>query len=159
MTIRFYHASPRRFRHGDILTGGHDGGYGYAHSNVCMTDGPAPHGTVAHKAVEENWLVYEVEPVGSVSYVEGNHEFQSKQAKVLRCIGRVAGFAHKPTANAQASKWSGKTEYFVSYPAHIPRKGVRSDRPMNKYVWRGQEADQRRNAKLRILAGNPNLVI
>jgi hypothetical protein len=27
-TQKFYHTSPKRFRHGDILTGGHTGGWG-----------------------------------------------------------------------------------------------------------------------------------
>ena len=85
----YYHASPKRFKHGDILTGGHEGGYGYCHHNVCLTDSPSPHYTVHDKAVEENWFVYEVEPLGRVSFASGNDEFQTKAAKVLRLIGRV----------------------------------------------------------------------
>jgi hypothetical protein len=44
--IKFYHASPRRYRHGDIITGGHEGGAGYTHPNVCMTTSPDPHATI-----------------------------------------------------------------------------------------------------------------
>src|SRR5690606_4805309 len=64
--VKYYHASPRRFRNGDILTGGHDGGFGYAHDNVCITTSPAPHVTVYEKAFMEDWHVYEVEPLGEV---------------------------------------------------------------------------------------------
>jgi len=44
--MKFYHASPRRFRHGDILRGGCPGGYGAATDRVCMTTNPDPHVTI-----------------------------------------------------------------------------------------------------------------
>jgi len=44
--IKLYHASPVRFRHGDVLTGGRGGGAGYAHDNICMTTNPDPHVTI-----------------------------------------------------------------------------------------------------------------
>jgi hypothetical protein len=161
---RFYHASPRRFRHGDLLTGGHDGGYGYPHPNVCMTNSPAPHGTVAHKAVEENWLVYEVQPNGTVTHNEGNGEYQARSATVLQCVGRAAALAAKPQPGARAEKTEWKvspedkadnrrnpTKRFESWVPCVPVRGVRIARPWRKYVWRGLEAEANRDRKIQKL--------
>lgn len=93
--VIFYHASPRRFRNGDVLVGGHKGGAGTAHSNVCLTTSPVPHGTVAAKAIAENWIVYEVRPLYPCRYVEGNGEVQTRAAVVVRTVGTAAAFAKK----------------------------------------------------------------
>jgi len=86
---RYYHASPKRFRNGDVLEGNHPGGYGYCHDKVCLTDSPSPHYTISDKAIRENWFVYEVEPLEKVGYAGGNDEFQTGSAKVLKMIGRA----------------------------------------------------------------------
>ncbi len=91
--IRFYHASPRRFRCGTILTGGRPGGFGSEHPNVCLTTGTAPHGTVMREALEGDWFVYEVEPLYGVGYVEGNAELQTRAARVLKMVGRARGMS------------------------------------------------------------------
>jgi hypothetical protein len=118
---RFYHASPKRFRHGDILTGGHRGGEGTMHSNVCMTTSPDPHITIRsripdweksrvpderdyddefrpgllRKQANTDWYVYEVEPMHVVRYVEGNGEYQTRAARVIRNLGKASALLKK----------------------------------------------------------------
>jgi len=86
--LTFYHASPERFRHGDVLRGNMSGGYGSEHENVCMTTTPKPHGTI-QSAIQDDWFVYEVEPVGPVWFVEVNNEYQAKQAVVKSMVGKA----------------------------------------------------------------------
>jgi hypothetical protein len=103
---KFYHASPKRFRHGDILTGGHSGGYGVAHDNVCMTTSPDPHGTIRYSIPDwtessksggstRDWYVYEVEPLYGVRYVEGNSEYQTRAARVVANLGKASAILKK----------------------------------------------------------------
>ncbi len=116
--ITFYHSSPVRFRHGDILRGGHEGGSGYEHQNVCMTTHPTPHCTIASgipgwkgtrpnpelgpasefnpQAVQDrDWYVYKIEPIGKVHYVDDTGEYQARSAKVLQNLGKAKGFLQK----------------------------------------------------------------
>lgn len=119
---KFYHASPRRFRNGDILTGGRSGGYGSCHTSVCMTTSPDPHATIRSRIpgwsgydtqndeidvedfmspgrlrsqVDADWYVYEVEPIGDVSYVADNAEYQARAARVVRNVGKATSFLKK----------------------------------------------------------------
>lgn len=115
-----YHASPVRFRHGDLIVGGRGGGSGYAHPNVCMTTSPLAHATINNNipgwrghhvnpdpnslyskppVVDRDWFVYEVEPIGPLHYVEGNEEYQARSAKVIRNLGKASAFLQK------AFKW------------------------------------------------------
>ncbi|TXH10286.1 MAG: hypothetical protein E6R04_05805 [Spirochaetes bacterium] len=102
--LTFYHASPKRFRHGDVLRGNMSGGYGSEHENVCMTTTPKPHGTI-QSAIQDDWFVYEVEPVGPVWFVEINKEYQAHQAVVKSLVGR-AGALNKnhPSPSRQRAK-------------------------------------------------------
>lgn len=112
--ITFYHASPVRFRHGDLILGGKDGGSGYAHSNVCMTTSLRPHGTIdgnipgwpgfyvpegrdygdfqKKPVIDREWYVYEVQPLGPTFYVAGNVEYQTKRAVVIQNMGKATAF-------------------------------------------------------------------
>jgi hypothetical protein len=97
--VRFYHASPKKFRHGDILTGGHGGGYWSTQKvdfegggdRVCMTSEPEVHYTVREEALKGNWNVYEVEPLEKVYTCNTNGEFQTRAARVLRQVGSARG--------------------------------------------------------------------
>ena len=110
--VKFYHASPRRFRHGDVLTGGHSGGAEYCHDNVCMTTSPDPHITIRSNIpgwpgyrghwdnrypidMKQTWYIYEVEPLYGPVYVSGNDEYQTRAAKVLRLVGTAAALLNK----------------------------------------------------------------
>lgn len=117
----FYHASPMRFRHGDLITGGHSGGGGYEHPNVCMTTQPTPHDTIAsnipgwlgykpkpESSGDKDWFVYQVEPVGKVQYNDGWKEYQASSARVIKNLGKAAAFLqgkdpsqHDPRAGAK----------------------------------------------------------
>jgi len=112
--LTFYHASPKRFRHGDVLRGNMSGGYGSEHENVCMTTTPKPHGTI-QSAIQDDWFVYEVEPVGPVWFVETNDEYQAKQAVVKSLVGKAGAMnrnypspsfknAKSPTVEKQRQK-------------------------------------------------------
>jgi hypothetical protein len=124
MKQKFYHSSPCRFRHGDILTGNRRGGYG-SHSNVCMTTSPEPHATIAHRIPgwinywpftcdcddpncsskhqcdpTLDWFVYEVEPLYDPTYVSWTCEYQTRAARVIRNLGKAKNFLnknHKPS--------------------------------------------------------------
>lgn len=105
--IKFYHASPKRFRYGDILTGNRSGGAATGSGNVCMTTTEEPHVTIKscmkkddyntkmNIADPDQWFIYLVEPIGNVVYVEGNHEYQAKSAKVLRNLGKALSLYKK----------------------------------------------------------------
>ena len=106
---KFYHASPRKFHKGDILTGRRPGGNGGdvegSHTNVCMTTSPMPHGTIANlipgwfgyydnrdnkrpECKQSEWYVYRVEPYEcDAEYEPGNAEYQCKRAIVIDCLG------------------------------------------------------------------------
>lgn len=115
-----YHASPVRFRHGDLIVGGRGGGSGYSHPNVCMTTSPIAHRTINRNipgwgghhvnpnfdspyskppVVDKDWFVYVVEPIGPLHYVEVNEEYQARSAKVIRNLGKASTFLQK------AFKW------------------------------------------------------
>lgn len=136
----FYHASPVKFRRGALLTGGHSGGYGSAHSSVCMTDCAAPHATIAGKAIEGNWYVYLVAPEGPVSYVGGNGEYQARAATVVDCVGRAQALAARVTRGALRDKYSeGKP--FVSY---VPRPRLLRGVRVHPHDTNGQRAQANR---------------
>ncbi len=137
---KFYHASPRRFRHGDIITGGHEGGSGYAHPNVCMTTSPKAHGTIASnipgwpgyhprkpinddefglcsepaEPTPKDWYVYEVEPLYEPTYVEGNEEYQTKAAKVIQNLGPAKAFLSQDPKDNTTPVFSKKWPKAVS---------------------------------------------
>lgn len=64
---RYYHASPKLFKPGDYISPNmpnYEPNFNHSQSElVYLTDSPKPHYTVARKAVNENWYIYEVEPV------------------------------------------------------------------------------------------------
>lgn len=89
----FYHASPAHLAIGTILTGGRDGGMGYRHEAVCLTDCAAPHCTVLQAAVDGDWTVYEVRPISGLGYEPANDEWQADSAEVVRVAGSAVEMA------------------------------------------------------------------
>lgn len=139
MPQKFYHASPRRFRHGDILTGHRPGGYGSNHPNVCMTTDPMPHATIRsvipgwpdyhpgwdvtkdapRDPSDANWTIYEVEPLYPPMFVPENHEYQTRAAKVIRAVGPAKAFLqryYKDVHDRSESFKLGKPEVVVEKP-------------------------------------------
>jgi len=98
--LKFYHASPRRFRNGDILVGGQPGGFGYAGHMVSLTTEPYPHITIKSNAVSEDWFVYEVEPNDKIQFLRtdyGMGEYRTRSATVIRNLGKARAFVqHDP---------------------------------------------------------------
>jgi hypothetical protein len=97
---RYYHASPKRFKSGQILTGGHEGGYWSERGdepspNLCLTTSPVPHATIFTKAIEDNWFVYEVEPLQDIDdqHPNGNDEVQCHSARVIKLVGSARGLS------------------------------------------------------------------
>ena len=130
-----YHASPRRFRRGDLLEGGHVGGAGYQHDAVCMADTPAPHETISARAIAENWYVYRVRPHRCrAAYVEGNGEYQAKCVEVLELVGRAEALSRRyhpgavraaETNPGSAGEAEGPRDVWVSYTRRPrPMRGV-----------------------------------
>lgn len=76
---KFYHSSPKRFRHGDILTGNRSGGYGSHHQNVCMTTSPEPHGSIAHRV--PGWSGTHIEELDP-DYEERCAEWEKKYGRL-----------------------------------------------------------------------------
>jgi hypothetical protein len=90
----YYHSSPYRMRSGTILVpGGITGKRNYNSSldnYVYMTMSPHCHHTIVDRAVEDNWYVYQVEPLGILQLGVWD-DVLTPSAKVLKCIGRARG--------------------------------------------------------------------
>ena len=82
---RFYHASPKRFRKGQII--------GTTTGNLFMTNAPAPHYSIAPEAVNENWTVYEVVPIGKLGWGRTFDEWIADAAEVVRKVGTARGLS------------------------------------------------------------------
>lgn len=152
--IKFYHASPVRFRHGDILVGGRSGGAGTAHSRVCMTTSPEPHATIRsnipgwpgfydHSDInvgdelrawgmgpptsDRDWYVYEVEPIGPVVYVHGNAEYQARRAKVLKTVGKATAFLPRKLEEKTPHNFGRMVAppESIAHPPYVERERVR----------------------------------
>jgi hypothetical protein len=157
--MKFYHASPKRFRYGDILVGGLSGGSGYGHLNVCLTTTPVPHPTIQSHipgwkghywgggespylekpVIDRDWFVYEVEPIGPVHYVAGNDEYQAKRAKVLKNLGKAKSFLQRLDPN----KPSGN----IAYPPEVEyRREQTKLHRRERYLRKLDEKDEDREA-------------
>ncbi len=64
---RYYHASPKLFKPGDYISPNlpnYKPNFNHSQSElIYLTDSPKPHYTVAQRAINENWYIYEVEPI------------------------------------------------------------------------------------------------
>ncbi len=119
--LKFYHASPVRFRAGDLLRGRRGGGSGYGSPHVYMSTSPVPHGTISGnipgwpgfrpsedsaqkgRVSDRDWYVYEVEPVGTVWYGESNLEYIADQAVVVKNLGKAISFLPQGGADPHSS--------------------------------------------------------
>jgi len=87
----FYHASPRQFAVGDVLTPQPEKNFRCSEDWVYLTDAPAPHTTVEAMARTENWLVYRVERLGAL-LLGGFDDVVCESARVVACLGPVSDF-------------------------------------------------------------------
>ena len=104
---RFYHASPKRFKPGDILYGDkcRDGV-----PVVFMTTEPNPHYTIRDRALKENWRVYEVVPIGKVKIHTFWEEACVTMAEVSRCVGNARGIFINKYRHFSAGRKNALTE-------------------------------------------------
>lgn len=89
----FYHASPSTFAPGTLLEPQSPGRRNFRCSDafVYLTDAPAPHYCVEIIAREENWLVYQVEPLTVVRRGRCD-DLVCGRARVLASLGPASGF-------------------------------------------------------------------
>jgi hypothetical protein len=87
---KFYHASPRRFKVGDVLSPRGDS------PGIFLTTDPVPHYTILEdvEASKSPWYVYEVEPLGDV--VPGFwDDLIASRVKILRFVGNAQGMVNR----------------------------------------------------------------
>jgi hypothetical protein len=138
--LKFYHASPKRFRYGQVLFGGKSGGWiDKNHDDksvledincIYMTTNPMPHGTIARSGIDD-WFIYEVEPLQDVKYNGGNLEYVTHSAKVVKNVGTARSFLQR-----YKKQYSGTNMLAVS---EIPEKEKRKKEKLVKRRERNQE--------------------
>jgi len=91
---RYYHASNNKFKPGKILvTGGELGKISYLGWNskgIYMTMSPMPHFTIAKDAYINNWIVYEVVPIGKVRHGMWD-DLVTDRVKIVKVTGNARG--------------------------------------------------------------------
>ena len=90
---RYFHSSPKRFQVGKIIGGNRDA--------VFITSKEKPHFTIAERAVEEGWHIYEVQPIGSIIMGRCWQEGLVGRAEIIKYIGNARGIGK----DGKASKY------------------------------------------------------
>jgi hypothetical protein len=106
-----YHASPRRFKVGETITGMHTRKKNYQRSIslIYLTTAPEPHYTVSERACEEGWHIYEVQIVGRWALGTMWDEIIAESARVVRYVGTARGISkHKEFKKVSRDLESGK---------------------------------------------------
>ena len=87
---RYYHTSKKKFKKGKVLIPGaemgKDSSIGWSSHGVFMTMSPMPHFTIAKEAYMNNWIVYEVVPVGKIKHGIWDDLF-SDRVEIKKVIG------------------------------------------------------------------------
>lgn len=107
----FFHASPHRFAVGDMLEPQPPSKRNFACSSgfVYLTDAPAPHYCLDVIAKEDGWLVYRVEPLGSVRSGLAD-DLICERARVLECLGPASTFRSNSGVRMASSYYQRRTE-------------------------------------------------
>lgn len=92
--LKFYHTSKNRYSPGDIIEGFSTNG-STPDPVVFLTNGPAPHYSIADREDIRDAYVYQVEPIGTIRGGRDWDEFFVPRVKVLRRIGNAAGFIER----------------------------------------------------------------
>lgn len=95
--MKYYHASPHRFKKGDLI--------GNHHRPVFMTQEPLPHYTIHTAAVIDNWFIYQVRPLYKVYIGTVWDEAITVMAEVVKVLGRARGIN-----NNRKKHWKDKPE-------------------------------------------------
>lgn len=100
--VKYYHASPKRFKIGKVLVPGLDRGkessLGWGTSVVYMTNSMLPHFTILKNAYKENWHIYEVQPIGKVWQGLWD-DVGAERAEVVKYIGTARGIVNNRIKN------------------------------------------------------------
>lgn len=112
--MKFYHATPRRLKAGDVLTSKPVKKTTCGGAWVFLTTSPVPHYTIWKDAKEKNWHVYEVRPIGKLHKGDW-YDLLCERAKIVRRVGSARGLA----LNAPAKFKEGS---YVNFAAHPPGK-------------------------------------
>ncbi len=89
--LEFYHASPSLLLPGTVLIPQAKKNYACSGPHVYLTDSPEPHHSIAGSSREQNWLVYQVEPLSEVR-LGCFDDLICNSARVLDCVGPVSLF-------------------------------------------------------------------
>ena len=92
MKRKYYHASPKRHKPGEVLVG-QSCGWSSSVPVVFMTQSPIPHYTIFDEAVEDNWFIYRVIPTSKVKIGRCWDEALSESVEIVKCVGRAREFA------------------------------------------------------------------
>lgn len=94
MKRKYYHASPKRHKPGEVLVG-QSCGWSSNTPVVFMNQSPTPHYTIFHEAVEGNWFIYRVIPTSKVKIGKCWDEALAESVEVVKCVGRAREFAKR----------------------------------------------------------------
>lgn len=90
---QFYHASPRRFQIGQILTATMPvkKNYEWCQRGIFVTDKPAAHYTIFHDIKNKGWHLYEVEPLCKMEKGRYSAEWIAREVVIKSYIGVIGG--------------------------------------------------------------------
>ena len=90
---RFFHASPRRFHIGQILTASRQvkKNYQWCEQGIFVTDKPAAHHTIFYDIQNKGWHLYEVEPLCRMKRGFYTAEWIANQVVIKNYVGVIGG--------------------------------------------------------------------
>lgn len=94
---KYYHASPRKFKVGTIISG-------IEMEGVFFTTSPVPHYTILDRALRDNYTVYQVEPITKV-YSGDWLDLWARQVRIVKRVGNARGIAkQRPSGSSVYDK-------------------------------------------------------
>lgn len=105
---KFYHASPDRLKIGTVL-------FPSTHQFVYLTNSPVPHATIFRDAIEQNWHIYEVMPMGDL-WPGWCHDLICHQAEIIRYIGKAKGIASSHRKHFRAKGIRSNKGSYIHFP-------------------------------------------
>ena len=103
---RFYHASPRRFKIGQVLTASQPvkKNYDWCEQGIFVTDKPAAHHTIYYDIQNKGWHLYEVEPVCRMKRGWYSAEWIAREVVIKNYVGVIGGRLSSFIANRKLSQ-------------------------------------------------------
>ena len=138
MKTKFYHCSPKRFKKGDVLispANDEDHNFpGQGHDGVFLNTSPVPHFTI-WTIITKKWHVYEVNPVGRLSYGTWD-DIICESAIVEKRVGSAKGILDKYKSRLKPVTYTDLDtgETVVSDDVYMNEKAY-----VNRKSWRGMK--------------------